>query len=259
MTVVARPIKNIKDSSRPIYYKSLSLKNITVDEESRKISGYAAVWGSKDDGNDILLKGCCAKSISERGPESNTNRKIIFLWQHDTEEPLGKILVLKEDDYGLYFEAEIDKIPEGDRALTQLKSGTLNQFSIGFMYVWDKIEYDETKGCWIVSEINLFEISVVSFGSNENTSFLGMKSTQLESERNKLLRKTEQVLKSFSYEDQLQIKQLIAKHISLAETEPAKPLSEGEPKHTEQTTEPDQTTQPGSKSLDNNFFKLTKN
>lgn len=141
---------------------------------------------------------------------------------HDIDEPLGRIVKLTEDDKGLYFEAEIDKIPEGDRCLEQLKSGTLNQFSIGYMYVWSACEWDSQEGCLVVKEINLFEISVVSLGCNDETEFLGMKSSQVESEKNKLVRDTEKVLKALPYDTQLQIRQLISKHIALAEVNPGK-------------------------------------
>ena len=82
-----------------------------------------------------MIKGCFSKSIQERGIESSANDKIIFLWMHKMDEPIGKITKLVEDDKGLYFEAEIDKIQLGDRAINQLESGTLNQFSIGYSYV----------------------------------------------------------------------------------------------------------------------------
>lgn len=220
------------NSTRPVYYKTLTATDVTVDESSRTVSGYAAIWGNVDDAGDMLIKGCCAKSIADRGPGSKTNRKIVFLWQHDTDEPLGTPTMLIEDDKGLYFEAVVDQIPEGDRCLTQLKSGTLNQFSIGYMYVWDKCEWQEMPdpeepgdmmGVLVVKEINLFEFSVVTFGCNEETGFEGMKSGQMESERNKLARDTEKALKSLPYDQQLQIKQLISKHIALAEYQPGKP------------------------------------
>lgn len=220
MTVVVKPIQKLKDSSRPIFFKSFLFKETQIDEESRVISGYAAVWNNKDDDSDILLKGCCAKSISERGPQSSTHRKIKFCWQHDTSNPLGNPIELKEDDYGLWFKVSVDKIPEGDRCLAQLKSGTLDQFSIGYNYIWDKIEYDGNQDAFFVKEISLFEFSVVTFGMNENTYFAGMKSSQIESEKNKLLRETERILKSVPYEQQLELRQLIAKHISLTESEP---------------------------------------
>lgn len=215
--------KPAKESSRPIYFKTLSATEVKVNADSRTISGYAAIWGNRDDAGDVLVKGCFAKSIAERGPESKTNRKIIFLWMHDMDEPLGRITKLVEDDKGLYFEADVDKIPEGDRCLEQLNSGTLNQFSFGYMYVWDKCEYDSESDSFICKELNLFEISVVSMGCNEETGYEGMKSIDVASERNKLARDTEKVLKTLPYETQLQIKQLISKHIALSEFQPGKP------------------------------------
>jgi len=204
---------------------------LKVNGDSRTISGYAAIWGNIDDANDMLVKGCCSKSIQERGPQSGTNRKIIFLWMHDCDEPLGKITKLVEDDKGLYFEAEVDKIPEGDRCLEQLKSGTLNQFSIGYQYVWANCEWDGNLGAFIVKEINLFEISVVSLGCNEETGFEGMKHLNIESERNSLNRATERVLKTLPYEDQIKIRQLISKHIALSSIEPGKPLNKDDEPH----------------------------
>ncbi len=210
--------------SRPIFYKSFGLEIKSVDEEKRTVSGYLASFSNIDSDKDMLIKGCFAKSISERGPGTSTARKIAFLWMHDMKEPLGKFTKLQEDNTGLYFEAVIDKIPLGDRALEQYASGTLNQHSIGYKYIWDKLEYDETQDCFIVKEVDLFEGSVVTLGCNENTPFMGMKSTDLESQRNQLIKETESCLKGIEYDKQYQIRQLIAKHISLAETEPIESL-----------------------------------
>ena len=113
------------------------------DSESRTISGYAAVFNNIDRDGDKLLRGCFAKSIADRGPQSNAKGKILLLWQHEASNPIGQITELREDEKGLYFEAKIDEIAEGDRAILQLESGTLNQFSIGFSYVWEKCFWDE--------------------------------------------------------------------------------------------------------------------
>ena len=72
-------------------YKTFSInsKDVNYDGESRTISGYASVFGNKDKVGDILIKGCFSKSIQDRGPESAANDKIIMLWMHDMEEPIG--------------------------------------------------------------------------------------------------------------------------------------------------------------------------
>lgn len=155
---------------------------MSADSASRTISGYAAMFGNKDRDGDILLKGCFAKSIADRGPESDAKGKILLLWQHDRSQPLGRITALREDEKGLYFEAEIDEIELGDRAIKQLESGTLNQFSIGFSYVRDAMQYDEQSDTYIVSEVKLYEVSVVSIAANPETEYLGLKSLETQEE-----------------------------------------------------------------------------
>ena len=64
-------------------------------------------------------------------------------------------------------------MPNAKRAYFQLKDGDINQFSFGFSYVWDKIEYDEESDTFIVKEVKLYEISVVTLGANELTEYIG--------------------------------------------------------------------------------------
>lgn len=157
-------------------FKSFDIKEYSFDSESRTISGYAAIFNNVDKAHDMLIKGCFAKSIIERGPASTANDKIIFLWMHKMDEPIGRITKLIEDDKGLYFEAIIDQIELGDRTLIQLESGTINQFSFGYDYVWSKCEW--VGDVFVVKEVVLYEISVVSIGCNGDTEYLGLKSTQ---------------------------------------------------------------------------------
>lgn len=208
--------------------KQFEVKELTYNEDSRVISGYAAVFGNKDKAGDVLIKGCFAKSIEERGPDSQAKDKIIFLWMHNMNEPLGKITVLREDKHGLYFESKIDEIELGDRAITQFKSGTLNQFSIGYRYVWDKCEYVEEDGeeMFVCKELILHEISVVSIGCNGETEFLGFKDDtdpyeQFQKEINAVLK---------GIDNRTEIEKLITKAISLGKNEPSKSLVKEKPK-----------------------------
>lgn len=220
-------------ATRPVIYKSFSTEIKSVDSETRIATGYLTSFGNLQDDGDVLIKGCFAKSIQERGPDSKTARKIAYLFMHDMKDPIGHFKVLREDDYGLYFEAYIDKIPQGDRVLEQYKSGTLNQHSIGLRYVWDKCQWGEwtlpdgtTTDAFICYELLLFEGSVVTMGADENTPFTGMKSENIESERNALVRETERILKGLDFESQYEIRRLIAKHVSLAEVEPQTALKQ---------------------------------
>ena len=209
-------------------FKEFAVKELSYNGESRTISGYAAVFNNRDKAGDILLKGCFAKSIQDRGPESQANDKIIMLWQHDQHEPIGKISVLIEDEKGLYFEAVIDDVERGNQAIKQLESGTLNQFSIGYSYVWEKCEYDQERDAFIVKEVVLYEISVVSIGCNGETEYLGLKSESTDPYE-ELKNEIESAIKGLPIRKKEEIQTLVRKALSLGQFKPEVPRKAVEP------------------------------
>jgi len=190
-----------------------------VDVESRTIKGYLAVFGIPDSYGTVAVKGCFAKSIQERGPKSTSKQKIAHLWMHDPCDPIGQFTTLEEDDYGLYFESVLDEVPSGERALRQVNSGTINQFSYGFDYVWDKMEYDEQRDVILMFEVILYEGSPVTFGSNAETYAIRSKE-DFEKQKDLLDFDTDDFIKSIPRNKQLELRQLIARHTSLAVIKP---------------------------------------
>lgn len=219
-------IKELKLQAMPVVsirsFVDESGELIEVDQkletEERTVKGYLIVWGVVDTFGTIFLRGCCSKSIQERGPESQAKNKIIHLWQHRSDEPIGQFTKLIEDDYGLYFEAIYDEIPQAERALRQIKSGTLNQYSVGFSYVWDKMVFDENVDAILLQEIELYEGSVVTRASNKETYTIRAEDAEKENEA--LTDETEDFIKSLPRSKQLELRQLISRHISLAKIEP---------------------------------------
>jgi HK97 family phage prohead protease len=219
-------IKELKLRAKAIQYSNTMVNidgTLSAERKSdfaaRIIAGYAIVWGSKNMHGEIMLKGCCAKSIADRGPKSNAKYKITMFWQHDSRDPLGMFDILEEDDYGLYFRTKpLDQVPNADRALLQLQSGTLNQFSAGFDYVWDKIEWDDTQDALILKEIDLFELSPVTIASEDETFAIRSKENVLF-----LLDETESFIISLPRQSQLEARTLFARHKSLIQ----EPLDHG--------------------------------
>lgn len=191
---------------------------IRVDED-RIIRGYLAVFNEKDDRGTAPIKGAFSKSIKERGPSSQAKQKILFLWFHDLCEPIGQFIELEEDDYGLRFAAAIDDIPQGDRALKQVRSGTLNQFSYGFLYVWDKMEYDEKTDTVRMMEVDLWEGSVVSYGSQKET-FAIRSTEQLEAQLEDVSLDMENFLCNMPRAKQMEFRQLLTRYKSLTSIQP---------------------------------------
>jgi HK97 family phage prohead protease len=195
-----------------------------------------------DSDNDIIRKGAFTKSIAERGVNSISNRKIAFLRHHDWQQPIGKWLTLQEDDYGLFAVGQMGNSTIANDAWEDYKMEIIREHSIGFQYVQDKIKFVEDLsvnggGYYEVTEVKLFEGSAVTFGSNEYTQVVQVKSA--EDKNAKLLEITkhiDNVIKSLTtgeYSDdrgyalEMRLKWLQNKFMLLSTAEPfAKEYSE---------------------------------
>jgi HK97 family phage prohead protease len=205
-------------SDLPISYKGNSLKFDRPQSETRTVKGYFASFDTLDSDMDIIRKGAFAKSIEERGTLSASNRKIKYLHQHNPLELCGSLLELREDDFGLYFEGQIERTPLGDVILERYSNGTYREHSIGFRYVQSGCNYTSMPipdhpelpsiQVFECKELNLFEGSVVTFGANSETPFVGFKGSKEDFEK-QLQEELKFLLKHApNYEYELQIRKL---------------------------------------------------
>ena len=143
-------------------------------------SGYAIHWNSIDSYNTYFSKGSCKKTLQEKWGESIAQRKIKLLWNHDHSIPIGVPTILREDDKGLYFEAELNLDTQlGSEVYSLMKQGAINTMSFGFRKI--NSSYD-SKGVENFKEISLLELSPVIFESNKNATInevRGVSDTQL--------------------------------------------------------------------------------
>lgn len=198
------------------------------DGSERLIKQYFCIFGIPDDYGTVPIRGCFSKSLQERGPDSKASAKIPVLWQHKQDEPLCVPMVLKEDEIGLYGEYEPDPIPIGDRCVIQIKRGTINNGSYGFNYVWDKMEYDESTEMILMKEVNLFEVSPVTLGSQRETFVVRSSDGTYVDEG--LIEETEDLIRRIPKGMRMELRSLIDRHISLAKLQPSKTLELEEPK-----------------------------
>jgi len=221
--------------------KSFSLDIKDIDSESRTVKAYAAAFNILDSDNDIIRPGAFAKSISERGPNSSSNRKIAHLRNHDWDQMIGNIKELNEDNYGLMFVSTLGRSTKGNDALLDYQDGILREHSIGFQYISDKLEYIEPEGdsigYWNVTEVKLFENSAVTFGANEFTPVVdvakGMEKAEaiktINDEMNVLIKalKNGQGTDERLYQIEMKLKVIQQKYNSLINYEPViKPLED---------------------------------
>ena len=225
------PIHYFYPSQKKWDEKPIEIRSIkTSDNQSeRLIKQYFCIFGVPDDYGTVPIKGCFAKSLEERGPQSKANYKIVVLNQHDQKDPLCIPSVLKEDEIGLYGEYEPDEMPSGDRLVLQVRKGTINQGSYGFNYCWDKMDYDDLSGLILMREVDLFEVSPVTIGSQKSTFIVRSSNGQMVDQF--LEEETEDLIKQLPRKYHLELRSIIDRHISLAKLEPAKkPLEIVEPK-----------------------------
>ena len=143
-----------------------------LDLKQGIITAYWSTFDVIDSDNDSIDSKAFNKTISERGP-AGSNR-IMKLWQHNPTQPLGKPSELYTDAKGLVAVTKITDTTYGMDALKLYADGVLNEHSIGFQTI--KSNYDESMKANRLTELKLWEGSVVTWGSNEYTPVIAGKS-----------------------------------------------------------------------------------
>ena len=149
-----------------ILYKAAPVGElIDADEKAGIIKGYGSYFGNKDSDNDVIMKGAYKKTIAENG------ERVKYLYQHDMNQPIGKMTELYEDDKGLVFVAEIAKTQLGKDVVELMKSGVITENSVGIMPIQknNKGDYRE------ITEVKLYEISAVTLAANDQAKILDVK------------------------------------------------------------------------------------
>lgn len=145
---------------------------IKADGDSRTIEGWASVFNNVDQGNDIILPGAFLKSLGKR----KASDLVPMLWQHDTREPIGVWHDLQEIDKGLFGKGEIFDTTRGNDAYKLLKGGAIKGLSIG--YSPKQYEIDQKKGTRKLTEVELYEVSLVTFPMNDKAQVTRVKSLE---------------------------------------------------------------------------------
>lgn len=149
--------------------KAFSFELESADESTGEFSGYAAVFGNRDSGNDVIEKGAFAKTIVE-----DFHRIKILALHNDCWLPVGKPIELREDDRGLFIRGKISDTSMGRDIRTLLKDGVLNELSIGYDAI--EFDYDSKQDTRHLKEIKLWEVSIVTWAMNDQAKIEEVKS-----------------------------------------------------------------------------------
>lgn len=132
-------------------------KPVQVHSGHGLFTGYASLFGQRDQSGDIVMPGAFTRTLKHRKPHN-----IRMLFQHNPAEPVGTWLSLEETMHGLLVRGRLDlNVQRGRELYSLLETGGLDGLSIGFRTVY--AERDRAANSRKLLAIDLWEISIVTF------------------------------------------------------------------------------------------------
>lgn len=170
----------LKDAADTMDRKACALDLKAAPAEDGTFEGYASVFGVVDQGYDVVERGAFVKSLARRKPK--------MLWQHEMDKPIGVWDEVREDERGLYVKGRLlTEVAKGREALALLKAGAIDSMSIGYRTVEATMEPGDRMIRKLL-EIDLFEISLVTFPMLPDAKVTGVKSITTERDFEQFLR-----------------------------------------------------------------------
>ncbi len=139
------------------FTKELPTADDTID--SIYISGYAST-NTPDRSDDVV-----PSSVWDKGMTNYLKNPIVLAY-HDHDDPIGRMIEHKVDNKGLWVKARISAAAE---VFNLIKDNVLTAFSVSFRVL--DAEYNAITELFVIKELELIEISVVSVPCNQDTLF----------------------------------------------------------------------------------------
>ncbi len=135
------------------------------------VEGYGSVFGVRDSYDDVIASGAFQASLAAH---KKAGTMPAMLWQHDSDKPIGVWTEMVEDSKGLRIKGQLAlETMRGKEAHALLKMGALNGLSIGF--VSKQWAYDRDTDIRTLTEIDLWEVSLVTFPANGSARVTNVK------------------------------------------------------------------------------------
>jgi HK97 family phage prohead protease len=145
-----------------------------ADEAAMTFEGYGSVFNTIDSYGDTIAKGAFKATLREWKTSKRLPKLLLqhggggmFSQNADDMVPIGKWEEMREDDHGLFmrgrlFDVGTDRVKATYAAM---KEGELDGLSIGFRT--RKSKMDEETGIRTLTDVQLFEVSLVTFPAND--------------------------------------------------------------------------------------------
>lgn len=148
---------------------------VRVADDGRTVEAVVLRYGVIDDYGTMFAPGVFTESLQARMPR--------IVWSHDWADPIGRWVDYRDTDTELTLIGELDDfdaVPRARQAAAQLASGTIDQFSVGFMRLADEAvdpdEVDGRRGIYRITKGQLDEASLVLRGAVPGTHLVAVRS-----------------------------------------------------------------------------------
>ena len=160
-----------KDSSPALQRRAYAVQ-LKAASESGVVEGYGSVFDTLDSYDDTISAGAFVTTLAAH---KSAGTMPAMLWQHNADAPVGVWTEMVEDAKGLRVKGQLCMdIQAGKDAYALLKMGALNGLSIGFMSKsW---AYDTETDVRTLTEVDLWEVSLVTFPANGKSRITNVKS-----------------------------------------------------------------------------------
>jgi HK97 family phage prohead protease len=150
---------------------ALHVKDVSDDGT---FEGYGSIFGNVDSYGEIVMPGAFAKSLAKHAKDKTSP---LMLWQHNWDSPIGVWDELEEDAKGLKGKGRfIRGVQKADEAYLLAKNGAVRGLSIGYREVRTEPDGNNRK----LLELDLMEISPVSFPANRRATITAVKSERMD-------------------------------------------------------------------------------
>lgn len=148
---------------------------IKATGEDGTVEGYGSVFDVEDSYSDVITAGAFKASLAAH---KSAGTMPAMLWQHDPEDPIGVWTDMVEDGKGLRVKGQLALETQlGRETHALLKMGAITGLSIGFISkAWN---FDQESGIRTLTEIDLWEVSLVTFPANTKARITAVKAADV--------------------------------------------------------------------------------
>jgi HK97 family phage prohead protease len=177
VTMIEQALASLDQRNGPPEVKSLPLASIKAGTKAGTFEAEVSVFGTKDNGNDIVEPGAFKRSLSERGFPP-------IVWSHNWDvPPIGVSEKAEETESGLFIAGSlfVDDHPVARQVYAGMKAvggdgrPALREFSFGYRVQDAEYVTKDGEDLRHLKDLDLFEVGPTLVGLHPDTRLLGVK------------------------------------------------------------------------------------